>query len=129
MTPPAIPNPYKRHHFPGEIISHAVWLYYRLSLSHRDVEELLLERGIIVSYEAIRKWCRKFGQDYANKLRRVRGRNRKSAVLSRGATWGGCIRHPMLKLNPLEFKLSTPFWSSGRRSDPPADCNGTPPVN
>jgi putative transposase len=64
MTPPATPNPYKRHRFPGEIISHAVWLCYRFSLSHRDVEELLFERGIIVSYEAIRKWCRKFGQDY-----------------------------------------------------------------
>ena len=57
MTPPATSNPYKRHRFPGEIISHAVWLYYRFSLSHRDVEELLFERGNIVSYEAIRKWC------------------------------------------------------------------------
>jgi putative transposase len=74
MTPAAMPNPYKRHRFPGEIISHAVWLYYRFSLSHRDVEELLFERGIIVSYEAIRKWCRKFGQDYANQLRRRRSR-------------------------------------------------------
>ena len=72
MTPPATPNLYKRHRFPGEIISHAVWLYYRFSLSHRDVEELLFEGSIIVSYEAIRKWCRKFGQDYANKLRRRR---------------------------------------------------------
>jgi putative transposase len=62
MLPAATPNPYKRHRFPGEIISHAVWLYYRFSLSHRDVEELLFERGIMVSYEAIRKGCRKFGQ-------------------------------------------------------------------
>ena len=67
-------NPYQNHRFSVEIISHAVWLYYRFSLSHRDVEELLFERGIIVSYEAIRKWCRKFGQDYANKLRRRRPR-------------------------------------------------------
>jgi putative transposase len=74
MTPPATPNLYKRHRFPGEIISHAVWLYYRFSLSHRDVEELLFERGIMVSYEAIRKWCRKFGQGYANQLRRRRPR-------------------------------------------------------
>jgi hypothetical protein len=72
MTPSATPNPYKRHRFSGEIISHAVWLYYRFSLSHRDVEELLFVRGIIVSYEAIRKWCRKFGQQYANQLRRRR---------------------------------------------------------
>jgi putative transposase len=74
MMPSASPNPYKRYRFPAEIISHAVWLYYRFSLSHRDVEELLFERGIVVSYEAIRKWCRKFGQDYANKLRRRRPR-------------------------------------------------------
>ena len=63
---------YKNHCFPVEIISHAVWLYFRLCLSFRDVEELLLERGVIVTYEAFRKWCRKFGQQYANQLRRCR---------------------------------------------------------
>jgi putative transposase len=57
-----------------EIISHAVWLYFRFCLSFRDVEELLLERGVTVTYEAIRKWCRKFGQTYANQLRRRRPR-------------------------------------------------------
>ena len=65
---------YKNHRFPVEIISHAVWLYFRFCLSFRDVEELLSERGIIVTYEAIRKWCRKFGQAYANQLRRRRPR-------------------------------------------------------
>jgi putative transposase len=65
-------NPYKNHRFPAEIISHAVWLYFRFCLSYRDVEELLFARGIIVSYEAIRKWCRKFGQAYANQLRHRR---------------------------------------------------------
>ena len=74
MTPSATPDPYKHHRFPGEIISHAVWLYFRFPLSHRDVEELLFVRGVIVSYEAIRKWCRKFGQQYANQLRRRRPR-------------------------------------------------------
>jgi putative transposase len=74
MTPPVTPNLYKHHRFPGEIISHGVWLYYRFSLSHRDVEELLFARGVTVSYEAIRKWCRKFGQQYANQLRRRRAR-------------------------------------------------------
>jgi len=64
----------KNHRFPIEIISHAVWLYFRFCLSFRDVEELLLERGIAVTYEAIRKWCRKFGQQYANQLRRRRPR-------------------------------------------------------
>jgi putative transposase len=60
---------YKNHRFPPEIISHGVWLYFRLCLSDRDVEELLFARGIIVTYEAIRKWCQKFGQAYANHLR------------------------------------------------------------
>ena len=57
---------YKNPRFPIEIISHAVWLYFRFCLSFRDVEELLFERGVVVTYEAIRKWCRKFGQPYAN---------------------------------------------------------------
>jgi putative transposase len=74
MTPAATPDLYKHHRFPGEIIRHAVWLYFRFPLSHRDVEELLFVRGVIVSYEAIRKWCRKFGQQYANQLRRRRPR-------------------------------------------------------
>jgi putative transposase len=55
-------------------MSHAVWLYFRFPLRHRDVEELLFVRGVIVSYEAIRKWGRKFGQAYANALRRRRPR-------------------------------------------------------
>src|SRR5215216_3936196 len=72
MPPPADPARYKNHRFPGEIISHGVWLYYRFTLSYRDVQELLFERGITVSHEAVRQWCRKFGQDYANRLRRRR---------------------------------------------------------
>jgi putative transposase len=55
-------------------ISHGVWIYYRFTLSHRDVQGLLLERGIEVSHKAIRKWCSKFGQDYANQLKRRRSR-------------------------------------------------------
>jgi putative transposase len=74
MTPDANPERYKNHRFPPEIISHAVWLYFRFTLSYRDVEEMLFARGIIVTYEAIRKWCRKFGQDYANQIRRRRPR-------------------------------------------------------
>jgi transposase-like protein len=68
------PNRYKNHRFPAEIISHGVWLYFRFCLSYRDVEELLFARGIIVTYEAIRKWCRKFGQQYDNQLCRRRPR-------------------------------------------------------
>ena len=63
-------NPYKRHRFPLEIIQYAVWLYHRFSLSHRDIEDLLAERGITVSYEAIRLWCNKFGPRYAMRLKR-----------------------------------------------------------
>ncbi len=72
MTPPADPARYKYHRFPGEIISHGVWLSYRFSLSDRDVEAMLVARGIVVTYEAIRQWCLKFGQDYANQLKRRR---------------------------------------------------------
>ena len=60
---------YKRHRFPPEIIQYAVWLYHRFSLSHRDVEDLLAERGIDVSYESIRLWCNKFGPQYARRLK------------------------------------------------------------
>jgi putative transposase len=63
-------NTYKRHRFPPDIISYAVWLYHRFNLSHRDIEDLLAERGIMVSREAIRLWCIKFGTLYARRLRR-----------------------------------------------------------
>jgi putative transposase len=67
-----IPRPVssKRHRFPPEIIAHAVWLYFRFPLSLRLVEEMLLERGILVSYETIRRWALKFGPDYACRLKR-----------------------------------------------------------
>ena len=74
MTTSTSTNPYKHHRFPAEIISHGVWLYFRFCLSYRDVEELLFARGVTVTYEAIRKWCRKFGQSYANGLRHRRPR-------------------------------------------------------
>ena len=63
-------NTYKRHRFPPDIISYAVWLYFRFNLSHRDIEDLLAERGIIVSREAIRLWCNKFGALYSRRLKR-----------------------------------------------------------
>ncbi len=65
---------YHGYRFPAEIISHGVWLYHRFCLSFRDVEELLAKRGIIVSYETIRQWCRKFGPEYARNLKRRQGR-------------------------------------------------------
>jgi putative transposase len=63
-------NTYKRHRFPPDVISYAVWLYYRFNLSHRDIEDLLAERGITVSREAIRLWCIKFGAIYTRRLKR-----------------------------------------------------------
>jgi len=63
-------SPYHRHRFPTEIISHCVWLYFRLALSFRDVEEMLAMRGIVLTYKTVREWCLKFGQPYANNLRR-----------------------------------------------------------
>src|SRR5918997_5985826 len=68
------PISYARHQFPAEIIWHAVWLYLRFTLSYRDVEELLAERGIEVSYESARRWVLKFGPAFARNLRRLRPR-------------------------------------------------------
>ena len=64
---------YRGHRFPPQIISHAVWVYHRFCMSFRDVEDLLAERGITVSYETVRHWCRKFGSDYAKRLKKRRG--------------------------------------------------------
>ena len=82
-------NTYKRHRFPKEIISYAVWLYHRFNLSHRDVEDLLAERGIVVSYESIRLWCIKFGTTHARRL--------KSRHQGYGDTF--CIDEVFVKIN------------------------------
>jgi putative transposase len=70
MTPP--PARHHRHRFPAEIINHAVWLYHVFSLSLRDVELILAERGVAVSHETVRRWCKKFAASFANRLRRRR---------------------------------------------------------
>lgn len=67
------PISYKRHRYPAEVISQCVWLYFRFALSFRDVEVMMAERGVVVSYESIRSWCEKFGRQYARKIRRHRG--------------------------------------------------------
>jgi putative transposase len=64
---------YHGYRFPSEIISYCVWLYFRFSVSYRDIEELMAERGVTVTYESIRAWCYKFGQDYAKRIRARRG--------------------------------------------------------
>ena len=98
----------KRHRFPPGVIGHAVWLYFRFALSYRDVEELLAERGVIVSSETIRRWCRKFGQGYANALRRRRPRP--------GDTWH------------LDTGPGTPYRHAlpARRHRPPPPATGDP---
>ena len=70
----AVVPSYKGFRYPVEIISHCVWLYHRFPLSFREVEEMMMERGVVVTYETIRQWCRKVGQTYANGLRRRRPR-------------------------------------------------------
>ena len=74
MKTTTIAPSYKGYRFPPEVISHAVWLYFRFSLSFRDIEELLAQRGIVVTYETVRLWCFTFGQTYANELHRRRPR-------------------------------------------------------
>jgi len=74
MTSPSVS--YKRHRFPPAIIAHAVCVYFRFPLSLRLVEEMLHERGIVVSYETVRRWAMKFGRDYARRLKRKRASRR-----------------------------------------------------
>jgi len=62
---------YKQYRYPVEIIQYSVWLYHRFNLSQRDIEDLLAERGIIVSYESIRLWCNRFGPKYATRLKGI----------------------------------------------------------
>ncbi|MER5618451.1 IS6 family transposase [Streptomyces sp. NPDC002215] len=74
MSVGSTPPSYKGHRYPVEVISHCVWLYFRFPLSFREVEELMLQRGVIVSYETVRRWSAEFGQAYADGLRRRRSR-------------------------------------------------------
>nr|WP_232787736.1 IS6 family transposase [Paraglaciecola sp. MB-3u-78] len=67
-------NIYAGYRYPPQIISHAVWLYHRFTLSFRDIEELLVARGITVTYETVRKWCLKFAGRYCNQKKKNRGR-------------------------------------------------------
>jgi hypothetical protein len=107
MMPP--PDPHYRHRFPAEIISHAVWRYHVFSLSLRDVELILAERGIVVSHETVRRWCKKFAASFADRLRRRRPRlggkwhmdevfiriQRRAALpLARRRSGWRCDRHP-----------------------------------
>ncbi len=74
MSDEVVPADYAGYRFPPEVIGHAVWLYFRFARSYRDVEELLAERGVVLTDETVRQWCRKCGQASANALRRRRPR-------------------------------------------------------
>ena len=67
-----VASAYRGYRYPPDIIRHAVWLYHRFTQSFRDVEDLLVERGVVVSYESVRQWCGKFGSDYARRIRKSR---------------------------------------------------------
>jgi putative transposase len=90
-----VKNPYAGYRYPAKIISHAVWLYFRFTLSYRDMEELPAARGLIVTYETVRQWCLKFGQDFANELRR--------RVPRRGDKWH--LDEVYLSINGRRFYL------------------------
>ena len=88
----AIAARYKGYRYPIEVIGHAVWLYHRFALSLRDVEELMVARGVVVTYETIRSWCAKFGPGYAAQLRRRRPRPGDKWALSR------CLKNVVVQL-------------------------------
>ncbi len=94
-------SPYKNHRFPPEIIAHAVWLYHRFSLSFGEVEELLAERGVTLSYEAARLWCLKFGSTFARKLRHRRSRP--------GDTWH--LDELFIRIRGKRYYLRRKKWS------------------
>ena len=79
---------YKRHRFPPEIIQHVVWLYHRFNLSSRDIEDLMAERGIAISYESIRLWCIKFGSKYAKRLLRANVNEPRRIVTDKLRSYG-----------------------------------------
>jgi hypothetical protein len=106
---------YRRHRFPPAVIQHAIWLYLRFTLSYRDVEELLAERGLEVSYETVRRWVLKFGPGIARKLRRSRRPchgNYRRAKRGQGQT-GFMLRRHLATAPPLRLGRSA-AWA-GRR--------------
>ena len=94
---------YYGHRFPPEIISHTVRLYYRFGNSFRDVEGLLAKRGVVVSYETIRRWCGKFGPEYTRKLKRRQGRLGDTWFLDVVAEFGAGFHVQCLSLKSREY--------------------------
>ena len=119
MSSPSAKSPYAGYRFPPEVISHAVWLYFRFPLSLRMVEEMLAARGIIVSHETVRQWALKFGQDFANRIRRRLPRGRRQVASGRGrdqdrrqealaVARGGPGRHRARRAGPEPARQAAP---------------------
>jgi putative transposase len=104
-------NTYKRHRFPPDIISYAVWLYYRFNLSHRDIEDLLAERGITVSREAIRLWCIKFVAIYTRRLKRKHRGNGYTFYIDE--VFAGVPDHSNQWQVALSLESRRPGWGCG----------------
>ena len=104
----AAKSPYAGYRFPGEVISHAVWLYFRFPLSLRMVEEMLAARGIVVSHETVRQWARKFGQAFANQIRR-------RLPCAGDKCWGGRppVRHRCAKVRSLQISREEAVRGTG----------------
>jgi putative transposase len=111
MKPP--PDPHYRHCFPAGIISQAVWLYHVFSHSLRDVELLLAERGVVASYETIRRWCKKFGQTFAGRLRRRRPRPGDKWYLDEVFIRIQGVQHYLWRAVDQEALCSTSWFSHG----------------
>jgi hypothetical protein len=113
---------YKGFRFPAEVISHTVWLSFRFSLSYRDIEELLAQRGIAVTYETVRQWCLKFGQTYANELRRRRPQcgdkwHAGRACFSRSVGNGRMCGEPLISMATCWISLSKAAATSALPND------------
>ena len=93
MSQPAAKCPYTGYRFPAEVISQAVWLYFRFPLGLRMVEEMLAARGIIVSHETVRRWALKFGQEFANRIRWRLPRAGDKWHLDEAVTTIGGVKH------------------------------------
>ena len=83
-------SPYPGHRFLTEIIAHAVWPYFRFNLSFRDVQDLLAERGVVVSHESVRQWCTKFGATFAAGLQRCAGQTITRPAYVDLCVWPAC---------------------------------------
>ena len=99
---------YTCHRFPPDVIQYAVWLYFRFPLSYRDVEELLAERNIDVSYEAVRRWTLKFGQSFARRLMKNQGFIPDAFVTDKLPSYGAALG---------ELKLSKHHDFGGRKNN------------